>query len=130
MYDAGKVIPGLVIFGILITFPVWYNAATGKAHYVPVPQLTVAGQCIEPAQEMIDDHMKILEQWRQLAVRDDVYTYVGSDGKTYEISLTGTCLQCHSKQEFCDQCHNYAGVSLSCWECHSVPQNGVTNAAK
>jgi hypothetical protein len=35
-----------------------------------------------------------------------------SDNKTYDISLTGTCLKCHpNKVEFCDRCHNYNAVA-------------------
>ncbi len=38
--------------------------------------------------------------------------------------LTGTCLTgCHTnKADFCDRCHNYAGVSVYCWECHVDPK--------
>ena len=27
-----------------------------------------------------------------------------------------------SKQDFCDSCHTYAGVSPNCWDCHNVPE--------
>jgi hypothetical protein len=40
MYDSGKIITGLVIFGGLVTFPIWYNALTGKTGYVPKPRDT------------------------------------------------------------------------------------------
>jgi hypothetical protein len=56
-------------------------------------------------------------------VRDGIHTYVASDGTEYEISLTDTCLSCHSdKEEFCDTCHEYAGISPNCWDCHNVPE--------
>ena len=43
----------------------------------------------------------------------------------YDISLAGTCMKCHSnKAEFCDRCHDYAGVSPDCWSCHVAPQEG------
>jgi hypothetical protein len=40
------------------------------------------------------------------------------------MSLTGTCLTgCHTnKAEFCDRCHNYAAVSVYCWDCHVDPK--------
>ena len=49
-------------------------------------------------------------------------SYVAFNGKVYEKSLTGTCLGCHNKAEFCDRCHAYSGVSSPyCWNCHSEP---------
>jgi hypothetical protein len=122
MYNGGKIVGGLVIFAVLLTFPIWYNTITGKANYVPEPQITTtAAQCIEPAQWMIDNHMRLLDEWRTDVVRDDQHTYTASDGKTYEISLEDTCLGCHNKAEFCDQCHQYVGISPNCWDCHNIP---------
>jgi hypothetical protein len=126
MYDAGKIIPGLVIFGILLTSPIWYSAATGGISRVPEPEIAAnETQCVESADYMRQNHMHLLEQWRQMVVRDGEHTYVASDGQEYEISLTDTCLKCHSnKEEFCDQCHDYAGVKPNCWDCHNVPEEG------
>lgn len=124
MHDAGKIIPGLVIFVCLITFPIWYSVAHGKATYVPQPQIpTEEKQCLEPRQYMRDKHMQLLNEWRQSVVRDGNRTYVASDGKEHPMSLTGICLKCHSnKAEFCDQCHDYAGVKPGCWDCHNLPE--------
>ncbi|OGO01129.1 MAG: hypothetical protein A2Y59_02120 [Chloroflexi bacterium RBG_13_52_14] len=119
MYDAGKIIAGVIIFLILVTFPIWYIAATGQASYVPQLQTPTGGnECIESTEYMIDNHMILLDEWRTMVVREGTDTYIASDGKGYDISLTGTCLSCHNKAEFCDQCHNYGGVSPNCWSCH------------
>lgn len=128
MYNGGKIIAGLAIFTVLLAFPIWYSVASGKAGYVPEPKLaTDAKQCIEPTQYMIDNHMKLLDDWRQQVVRENKHTYVASDGKTYEMSMEDTCFKCHSnKEEFCDQCHNYIGAKPNCWDCHVVPD--ATNA--
>ena len=125
MYDGGKIITGLVIFFILLLFPVWYQV--GRAEKVPEPQLTEvakeAGKCIEPTPYMTTQHMKVLDNWRNEVVRDADRYYVSSEGKTYYKSLQVTCLECHSnKTEFCDQCHNYMGVSPNCWDCHIAPE--------
>jgi hypothetical protein len=124
MYDAGKIIPGLVIFGVLLTSPIWYSAASGKIHQVPEPQVPAGEtQCVESADYMRDNHMHLLEQWRQMVVRDGVHTYVASDGKEYDISLIDTCMKCHpNKEEFCDQCHDYLGIKPNCWDCHNAPE--------
>ena len=130
MYDAGKIVPGLVIFGVLLTSPLWYSLASGKIHQVPEPEIPAGEtQCVESAQWMRDNHMHLLEQWRNMVVRDNERTYVASDGQEYDISLVGTCMKCHpSEAEFCDQCHNYMGTSLNCWDCHVSPgedENGT-----
>jgi len=124
MYDANKIITGLLIFLGLITFPIWYALASAKAAQVPQPAIaTSEKQCIESTEYMRENHMKLLERWRESVVRDGVRVYTASDGKEYEMSLTSTCLRCHSnKAEFCDQCHNYVGVTPNCWECHNVPE--------
>jgi hypothetical protein len=132
MYDKGKIIGGLVIFLCLITFPAWYVAASGKADYVPKP-VPPAGEtkCVESTEYMKEYHMQLLQSWRDQSVRQGISKYTSSDGKTYEISLTGTCLKCHSnKTEFCDQCHAYSGVSPNCWECHNIPPSVASQGAK
>ena len=60
-------------------------------------------------------------------VRNGKRMYVASDGKTYEMSLQNECIRCHSnKTQFCDQCHNYAGLKADstpyCWTCHIPPK--------
>ncbi len=124
MYDTGKIVSGLVIFLGLVTLPVWYNTASGKAASAPeLAIVTDQKECVESAQFMKDNHMRLLEQWRESAVRNGSRTYVSSTGKQYDISLTGTCLGCHSnKTEFCDTCHSYAGAAPNCWDCHNIPQ--------
>ena len=124
MYDGGKIITGLIIFFLLFTFPIWYNKVTGKASAVPKPEIiTKEKQCVEPTEYMKESHMKLLDTWRNKVVRENMRLYKGADGKTYPISLTNTCLDCHSnKEKFCDQCHNYVGVTPPCWSCHVIPK--------
>jgi len=119
MYDKGKIIAGIIIFLILITFPIWYLTAHSQASHVPQLQTpTIGNECIESTDYMMDNHMKLLDEWRTMVVREGIHTYTASDGKEWDISITGTCLSCHNKAEFCDQCHNYEGVTPNCWSCH------------
>ena len=126
MYDKGKVIAGLCIFVVMITFPFWYNL--GKAAPAPEPKLTgkaaeAGQQCVESKEYMKAEHMQILNDWRDIVVRDAKRIYVNSSGKKFEMSLSNTCLDCHTeKAEFCDKCHNYASVSPYCWDCHVDPK--------
>lgn len=126
MYDKGKVIAGLCIFVVMISFPFWYNL--GKAAPAPEPKLTgkaaeAGQQCVESKEYMKAEHMQILNDWRDIVVRDAKRIYVNSSGKKFEMSLSNTCLDCHTeKAEFCDKCHNYASVFPYCWDCHVDPK--------
>jgi hypothetical protein len=124
MQHAGKVITGLVVFLVLITFPVWYNMATGKSGYVPELEKPVKGeQCVRDTDYMRSSHMNLLNEWRDQVVREGERYESGAAGYSYERSLSHTCLDCHeNKEKFCDQCHNYMGVDPYCWACHVVPK--------
>lgn len=127
MYDAGKIIPGLLIFLVLITFPVWYNAAMGKAQTRPDPVIQTADEpgrdtCVLEGDKMVTAHMDLLDEWRDSVVRDGVRMTETFNGHKIEMSLSRTCMDCHSnKQQFCDECHTYMDVEPYCWECHVVP---------
>lgn len=121
MNDKYKIYTGLIIFIAIITFPFWFNL--GRA--APVPKLAKAKgeMCVLPVEEMKTEHMKLLDVWRDTVVREGNRIYVNSSGEEFEMSLTNTCLDCHSeKAEFCDKCHNYASVAPYCWDCHIDPK--------
>jgi hypothetical protein len=125
MYDKGKVVIGLCILVALMTFPFWYNL--GKAAPPPDPKLSekakAAKECVMPKAYMTSEHMQLLNEWRDTVVRDGKRIFVNSSGKKFNMSLSSTCLDCHTdKAEFCDQCHNYASVTPYCWDCHIDPK--------
>jgi len=130
MYDGGKIITGLIIFLLIVTFPFYTNIGKPVAKIKPdlktpvIEQLDVK-ECIESKELMRTEHMKILNQWRDSALREDKREYINSKGKVYEIALQKTCMKCHSnKDKFCDMCHTYAGVSPYCWKCHFTKEGG------
>lgn len=128
MYDSRYIITGLVVGLVLLSFPFWYNR--GKAAPVPEPKLDTpviqkmaVKQCVLPKAEMRASHMQLLNDWRTWVVRDGIRIYTAADGKQYTMSLQNECMKCHSnKTQFCDQCHNYAGVAPYCWTCHIPPK--------
>lgn len=127
MSDRGKILFGLAIFVILITFPFWSRLTAGE----PLggrPDLeypTDADACVEPTPYMAASHMDLLNQWRDDLVRRGDPEYVSSTGETYLKSLTKTCLDCHEDRDaFCNRCHDYADVQPTCWECHTTPGGG------
>jgi hypothetical protein len=125
IYNKKIIGAGLAVFVVLVTFPFWYNL--GKAAPAPELELTEKAksekQCIRSKSYMKAEHMQVLDIWRDTVTRDAKRTYVGSNGKVFTMSLTNTCLDCHSnKAAFCDRCHNYASVSPYCWDCHVIPE--------
>ncbi len=124
MYDSGKILLGVVIFLVLVTFPWWYNVAKGKAG--PAPELekpATAQNCVLDTKEMLARHMDLLNSWRNKVVREGKRIYTNPKGVSFEMSLTKTCLKCHEqKDKFCDRCHTYMGVEPYCWDCHVAPK--------
>jgi hypothetical protein len=121
MNDKKIIITGVVVFCILLTFPVWYNM--GKAAPAPEVILTekakAAKECVRSTEYMKAEHMQLLDVWRHSVVRNAERIYVNGSGKEFNMSLSNTCLDCHSnKTEFCDRCHDYASVKPYCWDCH------------
>lgn len=127
MYNKGTIIPGLIIFVVLLTSPVWYNGL--EAGNLPKPELPPGGEkaCVAPASEMRDIHMSLLNEWRDDVLRDANRVSVTVDGKVYRKGLQMACMQCHTnKAKFCDSCHEYASVKPYCWDCHLTPAEAAT----
>jgi hypothetical protein len=121
MKDKNKILAGLAVFIAVITFPFWFNL--GKA--APAPELVLtekakaAKTCVMPTEYMTAEHMQLLDVWRHNVVRGAERMFVNPEGKLFDMSLSNTCLDCHSnKAEFCDRCHDYASVRPYCWDCH------------
>ena len=129
MYDGWKIIVGLIIGIIILTYPFWPDTEKWDAK-TPEPELTAKAQeakvCVEPKSYMRTEHMKLLDQWRDSVVRKGIRQYESSMGNVYDMSLQNTCMECHSnKTKFCDQCHNYTAVAPFCWECHIQPEENM-----
>lgn len=121
MNDKGLIYAGLAIFIALVSFPFLYNL--GRATAAPQIELTeqarAAKECIRSTDYMKKEHMVLLNEWRDAVVRDGYRVFVNSQGKSFNMSLSNTCLDCHSnKAQFCDRCHDYVSVSPYCWDCH------------
>jgi hypothetical protein len=115
------IVTGVVIFLLIVLFPFWYMR--GKAAPAPEVELTpkakAAQKCVRSTEYMQAEHMQLLDVWRDAVVREGKRIYVNPAGKEFNMSLSNTCLDCHSnKAEFCDRCHNYASVRPYCWSCH------------
>jgi len=139
LYDRGKVLIGILILAALVAFPFLYNI--GKAAKAPEPELNTPTiqalpeserLCVEPKSYMTENHMKLLNEWRDQVVREGRRNYTGFTKKNYTISLQNTCIGCHSNYDnFCDRCHTYSGITPYCWSCHlNKPQEWAAGKLK
>ncbi len=126
MYNARYVILGIIVFALLFTSPFWLGGIFGDEGDYKRPAVTLPKdekECIEPVAYMRAEHMQLLNDWRDEALRNENRTYVSSSGKKWEISLQNTCMKCHSDYEnFCQKCHISNSVDPYCWTCHIRPE--------
>jgi len=125
LFNGGPVVVGLAVFLALACAPLLYNMTVGASGGRPeleLPDKQLHPNCVAPLEQMRSAHMDLLNNWRTAVVRDGERTYTAPDGTEYEMSLSQTCLDCHSnKEKFCDRCHVYMDVQPYCWDCHNVP---------
>ena len=122
MYNARYIIPGIIVFVIVFTVPFWINI--GSPDYKRPALELPAGEvdCIEPVEFMRAEHMTLLNEWRDAALRDGNRLYTATDGRVWDINLQNTCMSCHTdKANFCDTCHDSNSVDPYCWDCHIEP---------
>ncbi|NWH04668.1 sulfate reduction electron transfer complex DsrMKJOP subunit DsrJ [Desulfobacter latus] len=123
------IMAGLVVFVLAVLSPFWLNLIT-STQAAPEPELlgkaAKVKKCVLDKYEMRAEHMYLLDVWRDSVVRDAARKYTGTNGETFNMSLStgeNSCLGCHEdKAKFCDSCHDYASVSPYCWECHTNPK--------
>jgi len=125
MYDAPKVITGMLVFLGIVLLPFLLNA--GKDTRMPKPELPAdeSLECVASAEWMRSSHMQLLDDWRHEVVREGKRVFHSAGDQVFNKSLTRTCLsaECHrNKKNFCDRCHVYASVKPYCWECHVIPK--------
>jgi hypothetical protein len=89
---------------------------------VPVIKIEKGEACVAPTGEMRRDHMKMLLHQRDRTLRQGL--------RETRFSLKN-CVDCHASREtgsvlgkdgFCSSCHQYAAVSMDCFECHTPLQ--------
>lgn len=129
MYNAKAVIIGIILFVALFTTPFWLSwigPDYTKTGVVLTNMAKEAGTCIENVEFMRSNHMRLLDEWRDTALREENRVYVSAlNGKKYAISLQNTCLKCHSNySQFCEKCHIPSNVYPYCFTCHIISTEG------
>lgn len=128
MSERVLVLLGLCLFAAMAGFPFWHaQAVHPPAGPLRLPTVKGEDHCVEYPAIMRASHMVLLAGWRDAVVRlGEEFYFSKSYGTPYRMSLTKTCLACHTDPvAFCDQCHRYAGVEPDCWQCHLTLEGGV-----
>ena len=125
----GKALVFAIIIVVLASFAglFVYSRVGAQAGWPPKLEAPPKGekQCVESKEYMRRHHVDLLIQWRDRRVREGALKYIASDGKEYTMSLSQTCLGCHSnKAQFCDRCHDQMGVQPPCFDCHVQAEKG------
>lgn len=123
LYNAKAVVAGIAAFLVLCSSPFWANFSFSEYTKPEVTMPKTEKECVESAAYMRAEHMQLLNEWRDQALRHSNRTYVSSKGKRWEISLQNTCMKCHTDYDkFCDKCHKTNNVEPYCWTCHVLPK--------
>lgn len=126
MYNAKGVIIGIAIFVIVFTSPFWLSWIGQDYTSTGVVMPTGEKYCVEDTEFMRANHMRLLNEWRDAALREENREYVSAlTGKRFLISLQNTCMKCHTNYAaFCEKCHVANSVYPYCWTCHVIPGEG------
>jgi len=113
--STGRIVRALCVLALML--PV---VALG-AERVPKPVIEIAkpGKCVEDTARMRREHPDLLRHQRDLTMHEGIRT------KKYSLK---ECIGCHASPKtgsvlgdkgFCQSCHEYASVSIDCFNCHA-----------
>ena len=120
---------------LMLATPAIVSTAVADVPKPGIPDAIKGDQCVEDTDFMRKNHMEIL-----LHQRDETM-YKGVRTKKHSLK---ECFTCHvvkdtagkpvtvsNPKHFCRECHDYAAVSIDCFQCHtSTPGNKEMGAEK
>jgi hypothetical protein len=109
-------------------------AQAAEAPYVvPGSKAASLERCVEPTEFMRRNHMELIKHQRVETVHEGI--------RSTRHSLAG-CIECHAsvgadgapvpvnaEKQFCDACHDFAAVSLDCFDCHATVPTAAEKGA-
>jgi len=124
-----------VLMAALTLEPVVSQAQEATGSFLPVvPKATGGESCVREPEFMRKNHISLLQHKRDLTVYDG--------DRTEDLSLKG-CIACHAvsgtdgtpvtvadPNHFCRACHDYAAVSVDCFQCHASRPEPLDNASR
>lgn len=106
----------------------WGTAAMAQGGRTPAPEVVIESEeaCVAPPAEMRRQHGHMLAAQKDRTVRQGI--------RGEAVSLSG-CIDCHanssngsvvgSDRNFCQSCHSFVAVKLTCFDCHQpTPEKG------
>ncbi len=106
-------------------------ADSGRVPLPNIPEPANGTKCVEPEDVMRRNHMEYLKAHRDETMHKGI--------RTTKYSLKA-CIECHAAPEasneavaagkekaqghFCQNCHQYAGIKIDCFECHASKPEG------
>ncbi len=119
-----------IIASFLLVIAVAFGVGTVFAADVPQPVTPKGKECVRDAGFMRTNHMDLLKHKRKITVRQGIRS--GKDGLK-------ECITCHAipddhgnpvgvddSRHFCRTCHDYAAISVDCFQCHTAKPGGVS----
>ncbi|HEB55217.1 MAG TPA: hypothetical protein ENI98_02715 [Gammaproteobacteria bacterium] len=123
----------LLVAGLILTLPLSLLAG-GNLPVVPKAKAKATAEygCVNPVADMRKNHMEYLLHQRYQTMHKGIRT------KKYSLA---ECIECHVSADkngkyaeygdddfFCSSCHNYAAVSIDCFQCHNdKPQSAYSS---
>ena len=116
------ILVAVVLTGLAGLGPVAAHAEgkTGAGPHYPLPK--GAKKCIRDTAFMRRNHMKLLLHKRDLTMHQGIRTKDASLKECVSChaakDATGKAIPVNAPGQFCASCHEYAAVSITCFECH------------
>lgn len=124
--------------GLLLTLTVNAEETSTQASRIPLPHPPLAKMTVEATQSCVEPIATIRRFHGQyLKHQRDETMHWGIRSSKYNLV---ECISCHvtpnsegkypginTSEHFCGSCHNYAAVTIDCFQCHaSVPETALS----
>jgi hypothetical protein len=130
-----------LISALLVTLSLgWALAAqaveAGDGHRYVKAGSRAAGlrACVEPTQYMRRHHMDLIQHQRDATVHQGIrgtrHSLAGCIGCHVGLGSDGHPVAVNAEHQFCRACHEFAAVTVNCFDCHDgVPKGGSLSEA-
>ncbi|MGB5276874.1 MAG: sulfur reduction protein DsrJ [Gammaproteobacteria bacterium] len=111
----------LTLAGLALLYPSAGSAET------PMPIIHepegVGVECVEPEEVMRRDHMNFIlhqrDETMHKGIRSSKYSFAECIDCHVQPDENGNIASYKSEEHFCNSCHEYAAVSIDCFDCHA-----------
>lgn len=116
---------GNICLGVLLSLAVSAAEQSSSVNIPKPPKAKADTECVAPPNDIRRNHGDYLKHHRNQTMRHGI--------RTTQHSLVA-CINCHvtadsngdypnikeGSKHFCSSCHNYAAVSIDCFQCHAT----------